>query len=69
MSSASLVERRDRALGAGAPLFYNTPLHIVRGEDVYVLREHDARFATEDKPVYDNAVARITIDGQVHIAG
>lgn len=32
--SRSLVERRDRALGAGAPLFYSEPLHIVRGDGV-----------------------------------
>lgn len=44
MSSASLVERRDRALGAGAPLFYNTPLHIVRGEDVYVFDADGRRY-------------------------
>lgn len=34
MSSTTLAARRDRALGAGAPLFYNAPLHIVRGEGV-----------------------------------
>ncbi len=34
MPNATLMERRDRALGAGAPLFYRTPLHIVRGEGV-----------------------------------
>src|SRR6478672_1503204 len=44
MSSASLVERRDRALGAGAPLFYNTPLHIVRGEGVYVFDADGRRY-------------------------
>ena len=30
--TTDLIERRDRALGAGAPLFYREPLHIVRGE-------------------------------------
>jgi 4-aminobutyrate aminotransferase-like enzyme len=34
MTNAALIERRDRALGAGAPLFYRQPLHIVRGEGV-----------------------------------
>jgi 4-aminobutyrate aminotransferase-like enzyme len=29
-----LLARRDAALGAGAPLFYEHPLHIVRGEGV-----------------------------------
>jgi 4-aminobutyrate aminotransferase-like enzyme len=48
MSSASpaaqLVARRDRALGAGAPLFYNMPLHIVRGEGVYVFDADGRRY-------------------------
>ena len=29
MSSATLAARREKAMGAGAPLFYNAPLHIV----------------------------------------
>jgi 4-aminobutyrate aminotransferase-like enzyme len=32
MSKGSLQSRRDLALGAGAELFYDTPLEIVRGE-------------------------------------
>jgi 4-aminobutyrate aminotransferase-like enzyme len=32
MTVAGLASRRDEALGAGAQLFYRTPLHIVRGE-------------------------------------
>jgi 4-aminobutyrate aminotransferase-like enzyme len=44
MSSASLAARRDRALGAGAPLFYNAPLHIVRGEGVYVFDADGRRY-------------------------
>ena len=28
---AELLARRDRVLGAGAPLFYTTPVHLVRG--------------------------------------
>ncbi len=35
-TTASLVARRDRALGTGAPLFYTKPLQIVRGEGVYL---------------------------------
>ena len=31
-----LLERRYRLLGAGAPLFYNEPVHIVRGEGVWL---------------------------------
>ena len=28
----TLAGRRDRALGAAAPLFYREPIHLVRGE-------------------------------------
>ena len=44
MSSATLAARRDRALGAGAPLFYNVPLHIVRGEGVYLFDADGRRY-------------------------
>lgn len=36
MSISELKTRRDRFLGKGAPLFYNEPLHIVRGEGVWL---------------------------------
>src|SRR5580692_11949172 len=36
MTTQEIMARRDRAIGAGAPLFYNTPLHIVRGDGVYL---------------------------------
>ena len=42
MASESLQQRRDRALGAGAELFYDTPLEIVRGEGAY-LYDRDGR--------------------------
>ncbi|MCW8873072.1 MAG: aspartate aminotransferase family protein [Xanthomonadales bacterium] len=42
MASESLQQRRDRALGSGAELFYDTPLEIVRGEGVY-LYDRDGR--------------------------
>ena len=32
MPDETLLERRHRLLGAGAPLFYDRPLHLVRGE-------------------------------------
>jgi 4-aminobutyrate aminotransferase-like enzyme len=32
----SLLARRNQAMGEGAPLFYNEPLHLVRGEGVYL---------------------------------
>ena len=36
MPDETLLERRHRLLGAGAPLFYDRPLHLVRGEGVRV---------------------------------
>ena len=36
MSDDTLLERRHRLLGAGAPLFYDRPLHLVRGEGTRV---------------------------------
>jgi len=38
-SIQSLLERRERALGPGNPLFYDDPVHLVRGEGVWL---HDA---------------------------
>jgi 4-aminobutyrate aminotransferase-like enzyme len=39
MSEQTLLERRYRVLGRNSPLFYDKPLHLVRGEGVWV---HDA---------------------------
>lgn len=39
-----LMARRDALLGAGAPLFYTTPLHIVRGEGVYLYDADGRRY-------------------------
>jgi 4-aminobutyrate aminotransferase-like enzyme len=36
MSNKKLLERRSRLLGASAPLFYDEPVHIVRGEGVWL---------------------------------
>jgi 4-aminobutyrate aminotransferase-like enzyme len=44
MTPATLFERRERALGAGAPLFYATPLHIVRGEGVHLFDADGRRY-------------------------
>ncbi len=44
MPNAALMERRDRALGAGAALFYRQPLHIVRGEGVYLYDADGRRY-------------------------
>ncbi len=36
MTPQQLLARRDQVMGAGAPLFYNEPLHLVRGDGVYL---------------------------------
>ena len=35
-AEAALLERRRKVLGSAAPLFYDRPLHLVRGEGVWV---------------------------------
>jgi 4-aminobutyrate aminotransferase-like enzyme len=40
----SLKQRRDRALGAGAELFYGTPIEIVRGEGAYLFDRDGRRY-------------------------
>jgi 4-aminobutyrate aminotransferase-like enzyme len=44
MSATDLVARREQALGAGAQLFYRTPLHIVRGEGAYLFDADGRRY-------------------------
>ena len=44
MTTADLIARRDQLLGAGAHLFYEEPLTIVRGEGVYLFDEGGRRF-------------------------
>lgn len=44
MSEHPLQRRRDLALGAGAELFYDTPLEIVRGEGVYLYDSDGRRY-------------------------
>ncbi len=39
-----LLARRRRLLGAGAPLFYDEPLHIVRGEGVWLYDDIGRRY-------------------------
>ena len=41
MTDSELIRRRHRLMG-GATLFYDSPLHIVRGEGVY-LYDHEGR--------------------------
>ncbi len=44
MTNATLLARREHALGAGAPLFYSEPLQIVRGEGVYLFDADGRRY-------------------------
>lgn len=43
-SDTTLIARRDRALGTGAPLFYREPLHLVRGEGVWLYDADGRRY-------------------------
>lgn len=43
-TTETLAARRDRAFGAGAPLFYSTPLHIVRGQGVELFDPEGRRY-------------------------
>jgi 4-aminobutyrate aminotransferase-like enzyme len=42
--TTDLLARRNAALGAGAPLFYEVPLHIVRGEGAYLFDADGRRY-------------------------
>ena len=48
-----LQGRRDKVLGAGAPLFYSKPLHLVRGEGVSLF-DADGRRYTD---MYNNVAS------------
>lgn len=41
---ASLIARRDRAFGKGAKLFYDTPLHLVRGKGAHLYAADGRRY-------------------------
>ena len=44
MTTTNLQARRDRLLGTGAPLFYQEPVHIVRGEGVWLFDSEGRRY-------------------------
>ncbi|HXX73397.1 MAG TPA: aminotransferase class III-fold pyridoxal phosphate-dependent enzyme, partial [Candidatus Acidoferrales bacterium] len=44
MSYNDLLARREHALGKGSTLFYRQPLHIVRGEGVYLFDDEGKRY-------------------------
>ena len=44
MSIAAMVARRERLLGPGNPLFYEDPVHLVRGEGVWLFDADSRRY-------------------------
>ena len=44
MATTNLLERRNAALGTGAPLFYQEPVHIVRGSGVELFDDNGRRY-------------------------
>ena len=50
MANAALLARRERLLGVGAPLFYDDPVHLVRGEGVWLYGADGRRYLD----VYNN---------------
>ncbi|MEM7281439.1 MAG: aminotransferase class III-fold pyridoxal phosphate-dependent enzyme [Pseudomonadota bacterium] len=43
-STKALLERRERLLGPGNPLFYDDPVHLVKGEGVWVFDADGRRY-------------------------
>jgi 4-aminobutyrate aminotransferase-like enzyme len=50
MSATDLLARRAKLLGARAPLFYKDPVHIIRGEGVWLFSDDGTRYLD----VYNN---------------
>jgi 4-aminobutyrate aminotransferase-like enzyme len=50
MSELTLLQRRHRVLGSASPLFYDNPLHLVRGEGVWLFDVDGRRYLD----VYNN---------------
>ena len=44
MNIETMIERRDRVFGPGNPLFYDNPLHLVRGEGVWLFDASGKRY-------------------------
>lgn len=44
IDTQSLIERRERLLGPGNPLFYDNPVHLVRGEGVWLFDAAGRRY-------------------------
>ena len=62
MDSTVLLERRERALGAGAELFYPHPIQLVRGQGAYLFDETGRRYVD----FYNNVPA--VGHGNAHVA-
>jgi 4-aminobutyrate aminotransferase-like enzyme len=74
-SLESLLVRRERALGKGMPLFYDEPLHLVRGEGAYLFDAQGRRYVDmynnvpcvgHANPVVAEAMARQQATLNVH---
>ena len=50
MPEDTLLQRRHRVLGSASPLFYDKPLHLVRGEGVWLFDVDGRRYLD----VYNN---------------
>jgi len=57
----SLLERRHRVIGKGAPLFYDEPLHVVRGDGVWLYDVQGRRYldAYNNVPVVGHCHPRV----------
>ena len=44
MEITNLIDRRNKAIGPGAPLFYEEPLHIVRGDGAYLYDQEGRQY-------------------------
>ncbi len=49
-ATQNLIARRNNTIGRHSPLFYNTPLHLVHGEDVWVFDKQGKQYLD----VYNN---------------
>ena len=68
--SDSLLARRYRVIGKGAPLFYDEPLHLVRGEGVWLYDVQGRRYldAYNNVPVVGHCHPRV-VDAIARQAG
>lgn len=60
-AAVTTATRRDRVFGAGSPLFYDQPLHLVRGEGVWLFDREGRRYldAYNNVPVVGHANVRV----------